>query len=112
MTLPELIDNLIELSCEEMPQEAKDALDDAIDHLVTSMTDVEMNQLFKKGFEKMDLLPKLSDGGHRKRAVDTYIQEKSKPLQFDKGDEPYLRDEILEQEEILNQVINGKIALA
>ncbi len=95
MTLPELIDNLIELSCEEMPQEAKDALDDAID-----------------GFEKMDLLPKLSDGGHRKRAVDTYIQEKSKPLQFDKGDEPYLRDEILEQEEILNQVINGKIALA
>jgi|TARA_B110000977_G_scaffold8557_1_gene11426 hypothetical protein len=95
MTLPELIDNLIELSCEEMPQEAKDALDDAIDHLVTSMTDVEMNQLFKKGFEKMDLLPK-----------------KSKPLKFDKGDEPYLRDEILEQEEILNQVINGKIALA
>ena len=53
MTLPELIDNLIELSCEEMPQEAKDALDDAIDHMVTSMTDVEMNELFKKGFEKM-----------------------------------------------------------
>ena len=40
------------------------------------------------------------------------LPKKSKPLKFDKGDEPYLRDEILEQEEILNQVINGKIALA
>ncbi len=36
MTLPELIDNLIELSCNEMPDEARDSLDDAIDHIVSS----------------------------------------------------------------------------
>jgi len=99
MTLPELIDNLIELSCEEMPQEAKDALDDAIDHMVTSMTDVEMNELFKKGFEKMDL--------------DSFIpNKKHNKLSIDDKEKPYLREEIREQEEIMNQVINGKIALA
>ena len=36
MKLNELIDNLIELSCEEMPDEAKQALDDAIDHIVST----------------------------------------------------------------------------
>ena len=42
MTLPELIDSLIELSTEEMPDEARKSLDDAIDHIVSSMTDGEL----------------------------------------------------------------------
>ena len=93
MKIPELIDELIKLSCEEMPQEAKDALDDAIDHMVTSLTDVEMNELFQKGFDELDIL------------------QKDKTLKIGE-DGPYLRDEIREQEEIFKQVIDGNIALA
>ena len=93
MKIPELIDELIKLSCEEMPQEAKDALDDAIDHMVTSLTDVEMNELFQRGFEELDIL------------------QKDKTLKIGE-DGPHLRDEIREQEEIFKQVIDGNIALA
>ena len=94
MKIPELIDELIKLSCEEMPQEAKKALDDAIDHMVTSWTDVEMNELFQKGFDELDI-----------------ISKKDKTLKI--GEEgPHLRDEIREQEEIFKQVIDGNIALA
>lgn len=93
MKIPELIDELIKLSCEEMPQEAKDALDDAIDHMVTSLTDVEMNELFQRGFEELDIL------------------QKDKTLKIGE-DRPHLRDEIREQEEIFKQVIDGNIALA
>ena len=56
MTLPELIDSLIELSTEEMPDKARQSLDDAIDHMVSSMTDLELNDLFQKGFEKIDVM--------------------------------------------------------
>ena len=49
MKLNELIDNLIELSCEEMPDEAKEALDDAIDHIVSNMTDDELGDILEKG---------------------------------------------------------------
>ena len=49
MKLNELIDNLIELSCEEMPDEAKQALDDAIDHIVSNMTDDELGDILEKG---------------------------------------------------------------
>ena len=49
MKLNELIDNLIELSCEEMPDEAKQALDDAIDHIVSNMTDDELGDILVKG---------------------------------------------------------------
>ena len=49
MTLPELIDNLIAASCEEMPEEARKSLDDAIDHIVSSMNDEQLNNLFQMG---------------------------------------------------------------
>ena len=55
MTLPELIDNLIELSTEEMPDEARKSLDDAIDHIVSSMTDGELEGLLIKGVKHVDL---------------------------------------------------------
>lgn len=89
MTLPELIDSLIELSTEEMPDKARQSLDNAIDHMVSSMTDLELNDLFQKGFEKIDVISP-ADGDNK----------------------PYLKDEILEQEDILKQIINGNIAIA
>jgi len=49
MKLNELIDNLIELSCEEMPKEAKQSLDDAIDRIVSSMTDEELHHILEEG---------------------------------------------------------------
>ena len=49
MKLNELIDNLIELSCEEMPEEAKQSLDDAIDRIVSSMTDEELHHILEEG---------------------------------------------------------------
>jgi len=54
MTLPELIDSLIELSTEEMPDEARKSLDDAIDHIVSSMTDGELQGLLVKGMKHID----------------------------------------------------------
>ena len=54
MTLPELIDSLIELSTEEMPDEARKSLDDAIDHIVSSMTDEELQGLLVKGMEHIN----------------------------------------------------------
>ena len=48
MTLPELIDSLIELSTEEMPDEARKSLDDAIDHIVSSMTEHELHGVLGK----------------------------------------------------------------
>jgi hypothetical protein len=90
MKIPELIDSLIELSTHEMPEEARKSLDDAIDHMVTSLTDNEMNELFQKGLAKTDLIP---------------IKDKTTIT-------PHLRDEIKEEEEIFKQVIDGNIALA
>ena len=54
MTLPELIDSLIALSTEEMPEEARKSLDDAIVHIVSSMTDWELQGLLVKGIEHID----------------------------------------------------------
>ena len=54
MTLPELIDNLIAASCEEMPEEARKSLDDAIDHIVSSMNDEQLNILFQMGLKQME----------------------------------------------------------
>jgi|TARA_R110000824_G_scaffold296671_2_gene484952 hypothetical protein len=48
MKLNELIDNLIELSCEEMPEDAREALDDVIDKIVSNMTDGELNEILEK----------------------------------------------------------------
>ena len=53
MTLPELIDSLIELSTEEMPDEARKSLDDAIDHIVSSMTDGDLEGLLVKSVDKI-----------------------------------------------------------
>jgi len=92
MKIPELIDSLIELSTEEMPKEARECLDDAIDHMVSSLSDNEMNELFQKGLAKTDLIP---------------IKDKTLEI-----GEPYLREEIKEEEEIFKQVIDGNIALA
>jgi len=92
MKIPELIDSLIELSTHEMPEEARKSLDDAIDHMVSSLTDNEMNELFQKGLAKTDLIP---------------IKDKTLEVR-----EPYLREEIKEEEEIFKQVVDGNIALA
>lgn len=92
MKIPELIDSLIELSTHEMPEEARKSLDNAIDHMVSSLTDNEMNELFQKGLAKTDLIP---------------IKDKTLEI-----GEPYLREEIKEEEEIFKQVIDGNIALA
>jgi hypothetical protein len=92
MKIPELIDSLIELSTHEMPEEARKSLDNAIDHMVSSLSDNEMNELFQKGLAKTDLIP---------------IKDKTLEI-----GEPYLREEIKEEEEIFKQVIDGNIALA
>ena len=91
MKIPELIDSLIELSTHEMPEEARKSLDNAIDHMVSSLSDNEMNELFQKGLAKTDLIP---------------IKDKTIKIT------PHLRDEIKEEEEIFKQVIDGNIALA
>ena len=52
MKINELIDNLIELSCEEMPEEAKLALDDVIDRIVSNMTDEELHQVLEDGIKE------------------------------------------------------------
>jgi len=93
MKIPELIDSLIELSTHEMPEEARKSLDDAIDHMVTSLTDNEMNELFQKGLAKTDLIP---------------IKDNERTFKM----RAHLRDEIKEEEEIFKQVIDGNIALA
>ena len=54
MTLPELIDNLIEISCQEMPEEARKSLDDAIDYIVSSMDDEQLDDLFKMGLSNIE----------------------------------------------------------
>jgi len=43
MKLHEIVDSLIELSTEEMPDEARQSLDDAIDHIVSNMTERELH---------------------------------------------------------------------
>ena len=42
MKLHEIVDSLIELSTQEMPEDARKSLDDAIDHIVSSMTEKEL----------------------------------------------------------------------
>ena len=93
MKIPELIDSLIELSTAEMPKKARECLDDAIDHMVSSLSDNEMNELFQKGLAKTDLIP---------------IKDKTLEI----GEGPYLHEEVKEADEILKQVIDGNIALA
>jgi len=48
MNLNELVDSLIELSCHEMPDEARKSLDDAIDHIVSNMNDNQLKDVLGK----------------------------------------------------------------
>ena len=48
MKLHEIVDSLIELSTHEMPEEARQSLDDAIDHIVSSMTEQELQGVLGK----------------------------------------------------------------
>ena len=55
MKLHEIVDSLIELSTHDMPEEARKSLDDAIDHIVSSMNDGELEGLLVKGMEHIDV---------------------------------------------------------
>ena len=48
MKLQEIVDSLIEISCQEMPEEARQSLDDAIDHIVSNMTENELQGVLKR----------------------------------------------------------------
>ena len=48
MKLHEIVDSLIELSTHNMPEEARQSLDDAIDHIVSSMTEQELQGVLHK----------------------------------------------------------------
>ena len=48
MKLEEIVDSLIELSCQEMPEEARKSLDDAIDHIVSNMNDDQLKDVLGK----------------------------------------------------------------
>ena len=45
MKLQEIVDSLIELSTHEMPDEARQSLDNAIDHIVSNMTENELQKI-------------------------------------------------------------------
>ena len=45
MNLNEIVDSLIELSCHEMPEEARKSLDDAIDHIVSNMNENQLKDV-------------------------------------------------------------------
>ena len=45
MKLQEIVDSLIELSRHEMPDEARQSLDNAIDHIVSNMTENELQKI-------------------------------------------------------------------
>ena len=51
MKLHEIVDSLIELSTEEMPEEARQSLDDAIDHIVSNMTEQELQGVLHSSME-------------------------------------------------------------
>ena len=48
MKLHEIVDSLIELSCEELPEDARKSLDDAIDHIVSNMNDNQLKDVLGK----------------------------------------------------------------
>ena len=51
MKLHEIVDRLIEISCEEMPNDARKSLDDAIDHIVSNMTEDELHGVLSKSIK-------------------------------------------------------------
>ena len=69
MKLQEIVDSLIELSTHEMPDEARQSLDDAIDHIVSSMTDGELEGLLVKSVDK------ISDDEYEKLMVHSLLSQ-------------------------------------
>tara|TARA_R100000742_G_C4263634_1_gene81492 strand:+ start:158 stop:382 length:225 start_codon:yes stop_codon:yes gene_type:complete len=53
MKLHEIVDSLIELSTHDMPEEARKSLDDAIDNIVSSMTELQLQNIVEESFGKM-----------------------------------------------------------
>ena len=45
MKIEEVIDSLIEISCEDIPEEARKSIDDTIDHLVSNLTDDDLKEV-------------------------------------------------------------------
>ena len=56
MKLHEIVDSLIELSTHEMPDEARQSLDDAIDHIVSNMTEQELHGVLDKTMMDLSLI--------------------------------------------------------
>ena len=52
MKLHEIVDSLIELSTHEMPEEARQSLDDAIDHIVSNMNEKELHGVLTKSIKE------------------------------------------------------------
>ena len=49
MKIEEVIDSLIEISCEDIPEEARQSIDDTIDHLVSNLTDNDLKGILMSG---------------------------------------------------------------
>ena len=82
MKLQDIVDSLIELSTHEMPEEALKSLDDAIDHIVSNMTEQELHGVLGK----------------------TIIDDLGKHKWKEEGDE--------EEIQALKSLIEGNIAIA
>jgi len=62
MKLQEIVDSLIELSTHEMPDEARQSLDDAIDHIVSNMTEKELHGVLEDNIlENLHVLKEVGD---------------------------------------------------
>ena len=62
MKLQEIVDSLIELSTHEMPDEARQSLDNAIDHIVSNMTENELQKILGESLFN-DLRPVWKEDG-------------------------------------------------
>ena len=82
MKLHEIVDSLIELSTHEMPEEARKSLDDAIDHIVSNMTEQELHGVLEN----------------------TILENAPKHVWKENGDE--------EEIQAIKELIEGNIAIA
>ena len=86
MKLQDIVDSLIELSTHEMPEEALKSLDDAIDHIVSNMTEQELHGVLGKTI------------------IDDIESKYPKPTWKEDGDE--------EEIQAIKSLIEGNIAIA
>ena len=86
MKLQEIVDSLIELSTHEMPDEARQSLDDAIDHIVSNMTEQELHGVLGKTI------------------IDDIESRYPKPAWKEEGDE--------EEIQAIKSMMDGNIAIA